>query len=181
MALPCQVARVLPVLLLQHLGGGDGPSVFDIDETLERRRGANTRARAVNRKLRMTVPSAEDALTMQSRTPAAPGAQRIGVVGAVASGAPHRHVAGIEAMIYEFPQAPMPGESGRQEQAGIGHQTRVVKADLAAVAVVAREHQSGATFLGLCCCYKTIIPDSEEHHIAASGRQPDALTPVDSV
>ena len=34
-----EVARVLLVLLLQHLDGGDGPLIFGIDETLERRRG----------------------------------------------------------------------------------------------------------------------------------------------
>ena len=34
------VARVLLVLLLQHLDRGDGPLVFGIDETLERRRGS---------------------------------------------------------------------------------------------------------------------------------------------
>ena len=40
-----QAARILLVLLLQHLDGGDGPLVFGIDETLERRRGAKIRAR----------------------------------------------------------------------------------------------------------------------------------------
>ena len=34
-----QAARILLVLLLQHLDHGDGPLVFGIDETLERRRG----------------------------------------------------------------------------------------------------------------------------------------------
>ena len=38
------VARVLLVLMLQHLDGGDGPLVFGIDETLERRRGTKIRA-----------------------------------------------------------------------------------------------------------------------------------------
>ena len=42
-----EVARVLLVLLLQHLDRGDGPLVFGIDETLERRRGAKIRARAI--------------------------------------------------------------------------------------------------------------------------------------
>ena len=32
-------------------------------------------------------------------------------------------------MVYECPQAQMLGESGRQEQAGIGHQAVVVKDD----------------------------------------------------
>ena len=44
-----EVARVLLVLLLQHLDGGDGPLIFGIDETLERRRGAKIRARAIYR------------------------------------------------------------------------------------------------------------------------------------
>ena len=34
---------------LQHLDGGDGPLIFGIDETLERRRGAKIRARAIYR------------------------------------------------------------------------------------------------------------------------------------
>ena len=44
-----EVARVLLVMLLQHLDGGDSPLVFGIDETLERRRGAKIRARAIYR------------------------------------------------------------------------------------------------------------------------------------
>ena len=43
------VARVLLLLLLQHLDGGDGPLIFGIDETLERRRGAKIRARGIYR------------------------------------------------------------------------------------------------------------------------------------
>ena len=39
-----EAARILLVLLLQHLDRGDGPLVFGIDETLERRRGAKIRA-----------------------------------------------------------------------------------------------------------------------------------------
>ena len=44
-----EVARVLLLLLLQHLDHGDGPLVFGIDETLERRRGAKIRARGIYR------------------------------------------------------------------------------------------------------------------------------------
>ena len=44
-----EVARVLLVLLLQHLDRDDGPLIFGIDETLERRRGAKIRARAIYR------------------------------------------------------------------------------------------------------------------------------------
>ena len=32
-------------------------------------------------------------------------------------------------MVNEFPQAQMPGEGGRQEQTGIGHQAVIVKDD----------------------------------------------------
>ena len=44
-----EAARILLVLLLQHLDRGDGPLVFGIDETLERRRGAKIKARAIYR------------------------------------------------------------------------------------------------------------------------------------
>ncbi len=49
-----KVSRVLLVLLLQHLDRGDGPLIFGVRsstdrETLERRRGAKIRARAIYR------------------------------------------------------------------------------------------------------------------------------------
>ena len=43
------VARVLLLLLLQHLDRGGGPLVFGIDETLERRRGPRIKARGIYR------------------------------------------------------------------------------------------------------------------------------------
>ena len=43
------VAHVLLVLLLQQLDRGDGPLIFGIDETLERRRGAKIKARGIYR------------------------------------------------------------------------------------------------------------------------------------
>ena len=43
------VARVLLMLLLQHLDRSDGPLIFGIDETLERRRGARIKARGIYR------------------------------------------------------------------------------------------------------------------------------------
>ena len=43
------VARVLLLLLLQHLDRGDAPLVFGIDETLERRRGPRIKARGIYR------------------------------------------------------------------------------------------------------------------------------------
>ena len=44
-----EAARILLVLLLQHLDGGDGPLIFGIDETLERRRGAKIKGRGIYR------------------------------------------------------------------------------------------------------------------------------------
>ena len=49
-----QAARILLVVLLQHLDRGDGPLIFGVRsltnrETLERRRGAKIRARAIYR------------------------------------------------------------------------------------------------------------------------------------
>ena len=44
-----QAAHILLVLLLQHLDRGDGPLICGIDETLERRRGAKIKARAIYR------------------------------------------------------------------------------------------------------------------------------------
>ena len=46
---PRQAARVLLVLLLQRLDRGDGPLIFGIDETLERRRGRSIGALDVYR------------------------------------------------------------------------------------------------------------------------------------
>ena len=46
---PRAAARVLLILLLQHLDRSDGPLIFGIDETLERRRGRSIGARGVYR------------------------------------------------------------------------------------------------------------------------------------
>ena len=46
---PREAARILLLLLLQYLDCGDGPLIFGIDETLERRRGARIRARGIYR------------------------------------------------------------------------------------------------------------------------------------
>ena len=43
------VARILLMLLLHHLDRGDGPLIFGIDETLERRRGPKIKARGIYR------------------------------------------------------------------------------------------------------------------------------------
>ncbi len=81
-------------------------------------------------------------------------AQRIGVVDAVAacqrgsdqrqhlvpSVRPSRRAAEVNVMVDEFPQAQVPGEGGRQEQAGIGHQAMVVKEDADTVGIVLWQH-----------------------------------------
>ena len=46
---PREAARVLLLLLLRHLDQGEGPLIFGIDETLERRRGARIQARGIYR------------------------------------------------------------------------------------------------------------------------------------
>ena len=46
---PRAAARILLMLLLQYLDRGNGPLVFGIGETLERRRGAKIRARGIYR------------------------------------------------------------------------------------------------------------------------------------
>ena len=46
---PRQAARILLLLLLQHLDQGDGPLVFGIDETLERRRGPKIKSLGIYR------------------------------------------------------------------------------------------------------------------------------------
>ena len=69
-------------------------------------------------------------------------------------------------MVDEFPQAQVPGEGGRQEQAGIGHQAMVVKEDADTVGIVLWRHLLGAPCFRAGFCSKTIIPDSEEHPIA---------------
>ena len=114
------------------------------------------------------------------------GAQRIGVVDAVAASQrggdqrqqlvprvrPPRRAAEVEVMVDEFPQAQVPGEGGRQEQAGIGHQAVVIKGDADTVGIVVCQHLLGAPCFRAVLCSKTIIPDSEEHPPAASRLSP---------
>ena len=71
-------------------------------------------------------------------------------------------------MVDEFPQAQVPGEGGRQGQAGIGHQAMVVKEDADTVGFVLCQHLLGAPCFRAGFCSKTIIPDSEEHPLASS-------------
>ena len=46
---PLQVSRVLLSLLIRHLDAADGPLVFGIDETVERRRGQRIKAKGIYR------------------------------------------------------------------------------------------------------------------------------------
>ena len=71
-------------------------------------------------------------------------------------------------MVDEFSQAQVPGQGGRQEQAGIGHQAMVVKEDADTVGFVLWQHLLGAPCFRAGFCSKTIIPDSEEHPLASS-------------
>ena len=78
-------------------------------------------------------------------------------------------------MVDEFPQAQVPGEGGRQEQAGIGHQAVIVKGDADTVGIVLWQHLLGAPSFRAGFCSKTIIPDSREHPPAASRAVPKAV------
>ena len=73
-------------------------------------------------------------------------------------------------MVDEFPQAQVLGEGHREQQPSIGHQAVVVKRDLDAVGIVRWQHLLGAPCSGVGSCYKTIIPEAQEHLLAASGR-----------
>ena len=88
---------------------------------------------------------------------------------------PSRRAAEVKVMVDEFPQAQVPGERGRQEQAGIGHQAMVVKEDADTVGVVTWQHLLGAPCFRAGFCSKTIIPDSEEHPLASSRAVPKTV------
>ena len=79
-------------------------------------------------------------------------------------------VAQVQAPVNQLGQTQVMDQGDRQEQTGIGHQAVIVEGDLDAVGVVAWQHLLGAPFLGPVCCFKTIIPDTEERLLAASGR-----------
>ena len=64
------------------------------------------------------------------------------------------------------PMGPSPGSG----TGGPAQQAVIVKDDTDTVGVIAWWQLLGAPFLRLFCCYKTIIPDSEEHSLATSGR-----------
>ena len=78
-------------------------------------------------------------------------------------------------MVDEFQRAQELGEGGRQEQAGIGHQSVVVKDDAHAVGVVTWQHLLSAPCFRAVFCSKTIIPESEDHSLASSKAVPKAV------
>ena len=79
------------------------------------------------------------------------GAQHVGVVDAVATSQrrrnqghhliarvrPARGTAKVEMVVDQFGQAQAPGQGGRKDQTGIGHQAVIVEGDADAVEVVA--------------------------------------------
>ena len=79
-------------------------------------------------------------------------------------------------MVDEFPQAQVLCKGGRQEQAGIGHQAVVVKDDADTVGIVLWQHLLGAPCFRAVFCFKTILPDSEEHPLASSRTVPKVVS-----
>ena len=105
-----------------------------------------------HRKLRRKVPRVDGALTVPPRVQAVPPvrntsassmqsppamAEATRVTKLVSGVGPPRRAAQVKVMVNEFPQAQMPGEGGRKEQTGIGHQAVIVKDDTDTVGVVA--------------------------------------------
>ena len=137
-----------------------------------------------HRKLRRKAPKVEGAqgggcLDCAAQGAGGPtGAQHVGVVNAVATSQrrrnqghhlvagvrPARRIAQVEALLDQLGQAQAPGQGGRKDQPGIGHQAVVVEGDLDAVGMVRWQHLLGAPFLGSVLgsvwCYK---PLSQKH------------------
>ena len=105
-----------------------------------------------HRKLRRKVPRVDGALTVPPRVQAVPPvrntsaasmqsppamAEATRVISLSPVLARPGAAAQVKVMVNEFPQAQMPGEGGRQEQTGIGHQAVIVKDDTDTVGVVA--------------------------------------------
>ena len=113
------------------------------------------------------------------------GAQRIGVVDAVAARQcrchqRHHLVAGVgsawgpaqvQAPVNQLGQAQVQGQGGRKDQPGIVATRRWSSK---AIRMRSGWWRGGIywvlLFLGPVLCFKTIIPDSEEHPLATSGR-----------
>ena len=85
-----------------------------------------------HRKLRRKVPRVDGALTVPPRVQAVPPVRNTS-----ASSMQSPPAMAEATRVNEFPQAQMPGEGGRQEQTGIGHQAVIVKDDTDTVGVVA--------------------------------------------
>ena len=127
------------------------------------------------RKLRRKVPEGGWRLDHAAENTGRPtGTQRFRVVDAVAArqrgsdqrqqlvprvGPPRRAAQGLGDGLYEFPQAQVLGEGGRQEQAGIGHQAVVIKDDADPVGIVAVAASIGCSlFPGSVFCFQNHYP-----------------------
>ena len=138
-----------------------------------------------HRKLRRKVPKVEGALTVPPRARAVPPVRNTSASSMqsppasadanqghhlVARVRPARGAAKVEMVVDQFGQAQAPGQGGRKDQPGIGHQAVIVEGDADAIGVVAWQHLLGAPSLGSVFCFKTIIPEAREHLLTASGR-----------
>ena len=74
-----------------------------------------------------------------------------------------RRMVQVEVPVNQWRQAKMQAQRGRKEQPSIGHQAVVIKGDLDPVGVL--------LILGTVCCYKTIIPEAQEHFLTPSARR----------
>ena len=126
-----------------------------------------------HRKLRRKVPRVDRALTAQPMAPVVPpvrntsassmqsppaSAEATRVSHLVARVRPPRGIAQVEALPDEFGQAEMPGQGGRKEQPGIGHQTRIVEGDLDTVGIVLWQHLLGDPCFWLVFCLENHYP-----------------------
>ena len=137
-----------------------------------------------HRKLRRKVPRVDGALTMPPsvqavspvRNTSASSMQSPPAMAEATRGitcrrcGPSGSVAQVEVFVHQFTQTETPSQGGGRHQPGIGHQAVIVEGDIDAVGVVTWQHLLGAPFPGSVFCFKTIIPDAQEHLLDASGR-----------
>ena len=121
---PVQLADVAPPEAAQE-GAQSLPS---------RKRGVDG-ALTVPPRVQAVPPVRNTSASSMQSPPAMAEATR--VISLVSGVGPPRRAAQVKVMVNEFPQAQMPGEGGRQEQTGIGHQAVIVKDDTDTVGVVA--------------------------------------------
>ena len=83
---------------------------------------------------------------------------------------PARRIAQVEALLDEFGQAEAQGQGGRQDQSGLANRRRSSKGIWIRSGWLRGSIYWVLLVLGSVCGYKTIIPESQEHLLAASGR-----------